>query len=220
MEYLKLDEALKKLFPDLYVQVIKIKEVSVKRENPKLESYKEEVFQEIREKYRLEALKEDPIFRAYRDFFWKLGIDPTKNRPAAEALIRRILRGKPIPKINTLVDAYNLVSIKTAVPIACFDAALLEGKPFMREAKPGEKFLGIGMDKPVTLMGGEAVMQDDKRLIAIYPYRDADHSKVTEKTRNALMAICGAPGITKETLNNAASLAEEIIPRFCGGKVE
>jgi len=174
MEYLTIDEALQDRFPGLAAQIIRFKGVNVKRESPELEEYKQEVYKETQAKWEVEKLRDDPEFRAYRDFFWKLGIDPTKNRPAAEALIRRVLRDNPIPLISTWVDAYNLVSITTAIPIASFDIDLLEGDLLMREAKAGEQFLGIAMKEPVTLSGGEAVIQDDKHLVAIYPYRDAD----------------------------------------------
>ncbi len=220
MEYIELHPSLQTRFPDLAAQIIRFKGITVKREDPKLEEYKLEVTKATQAKWELDKLRDDPEFRAYRDFFWKLGIDPTKNRPAAEALIRRVLSDRPIPKINTWVDAYNLVSINTAIPIASFDSDLLEGNLLMREAKAGEEFLGIGMDKPVTLGGGEAVIQDDKRLVAIYPYRDADHSKVSQRTKNVLMLLCGAPGITKEKLNSSALEAGKVLPRFCGGTVE
>lgn len=220
MDYLEIDSALQTRFPGLAAQIVNFRDISIKRETPELETYKLDVFKETQEKWEVEKLRDDPEFRAYRDFFWKLNIDPTKNRPAAEALIRRVLRDKPIPKINTWVDAYNLVSINTAIPIASFDADLVVGTPWMREAKQGEEFLGIAMDKPMTLSGGEAVIQDDERLIAIYPYRDADYSKVTINTKNVLMLMCGAPGIAKDKLNSAASEAKHVLTRFCGGRVE
>ena len=220
MEFLEIDETLQDRFPGLAAQIIRFHDVSVKRENSELEEYKLDVYKGTQNNWEVEKLRDDPEFRAYRDFFWKLGIDPTKNRPAAEALIRRVLRDRPIPKINTWVDAYNLVSITTAVPIASFDSDLLEGNLLMREAKAGETFLGIAMDKPVVLSGGEAVIQDDKRLVAIYPYRDADYSKVSQDTKNVLMLMCGAPGITRTTLNASAKEAMTVIPRFCGGTVD
>lgn len=220
MDYLKLHSSLETRFPGLAAQVLRFKGISVKREDPRLEEYKLEVIKMIQARWEVEKLRDDPEFRAYRDFFWKLGIDPTKNRPAAEALIRRVLRDSPIPKINTWVDAYNLVSINTAVPIASFDSDLLEGELLMREAEAGEEFLGIAMDKPITLSGGEAVIEDESRLVAIYPYRDADHSKVTPKTKNVLMLMCGAPGISIEKLNSSAVEAKKILPLFCGGTVE
>lgn len=220
MEYLEIDIHLQKRFPGLAAQIVRFKDVNVKLEDPLLEECKNKVFEEVPNRWNIEELRDDHIFRAYRDFFWKLGIDPTKNRPASEALIRRVLRGRVIPKINTWVDSYNLVSILTAVPIASFDLDLLEGELLMRDAEYGEEFLGIGMDKPVILSGGEAVIQDDKRLVAIYPYRDADYSKVTLKTKKVLMLMCGAPNITKDKLEESAKEARRTLPRFCGGKVE
>jgi len=219
-EYIKLSLELRERFPGLAAQIVRFEGVTVARESPKLERYKTEVAERVRERWDVEELREHPTFRAYRDFFWKMDIDPTKTRPAAEALIRRVLRGNPIPKINTWVDAYNLVSMESAIPVASFDADLLEGPLLMREAEEGEEFLGIGMKKPVVLSGGEAVIEDGMRLAAIYPYRDADHSKVTMKTRRVLMLMCGAPGITLEELEDSAALARRVLPRFCGGTLE
>ncbi|HUV34767.1 MAG TPA: phenylalanine--tRNA ligase beta subunit-related protein [Candidatus Desulfaltia sp.] len=218
--YLRLDPRLRERFPDLNAEIIHFRGVQVERQDQRLEEYKDMVALRLKERWNLDQLREDPVFRAYRDFFWRLGIDPTKNRPAAEALIRRVLRDSPIPRINTWVDAYNLVSMETAIPIASFDADLLGGELLMREATTGEEFTGIGMEKPVTLTGGEAVIEDGDRLVAIYPYRDADHSKVTFKTVNVLMLMCGSPGITLDTLSQASSVARDVLPRFCGGRAE
>jgi DNA/RNA-binding domain of Phe-tRNA-synthetase-like protein len=218
-EYLKISNPLKKRYPGLDAQIIHFKNINVQKYNPKLEEYKKQVAEEVKAKWTLDDLREHPIFRAYRDFFWSLKIDPTKNRPSAEALIRRVLRDRNIPQINTWVDSYNLASMKTAIPIASFDIDLLEGKLFMREAEKGEEFLGIGMEKPVTLSGGEAVIEDSKRLVAIYPYRDADYCKVILSTKNVLMLMCGALGINQEKLNEASEIATAIVNRFCGGAV-
>ncbi len=216
-EYIRLSHGLRERFPGLAAQIVRFTGVTVARESPELEQYKKEVAERVRERWDVEELREHPTFRAYRDFFWKMDIDPTKTRPAAEALIRRVLRGNPIPRINTWVDAYNLVSMESAIPVASFDTGLLEGPLLMRMAEEGEEFLGIGMKKPVTLSGGEAVIEDGARLAAIYPYRDADYSKVTMKTSGVLMLMCGAPGITLEDLEESATLARRVLPRFCGG---
>jgi DNA/RNA-binding domain of Phe-tRNA-synthetase-like protein len=53
----------------------------------------------------------------------------------------------------------------------------------MRFATQGEKILGIGMKKLMELQGGEIVVSDENKLVAVYPYRDADNTKVTEKTK-------------------------------------
>jgi len=216
--YLRLDPRLRGRFPDLNAEIIVFRDVHVRQRDAELEQYKIEVAGRLKARWSLDQLRDDPLFRAYRDFFWRLGVDPTKNRPAAEALIRRVLRDSPIPRINTWVDAYNLVSMETAIPVASFDADKLRGELIMREAEAGEPFTGIGMDKPMTLAGGEAVIQDDEALVAVYPYRDADHSKVSLETENVLMLMCGAPGVAMETLSRASHVAREVLPRFCGGR--
>lgn len=215
---LKIDVQLKTRFPELKVLTCEIEGVKVEKRNVELEKFQNEITKQVREQYDLESLKNLSTFRAYRDFFWRVGIDPTKNRPAAEALIRRILGGKTIPSINTLVDAYNLASIKTEIALAAFDADKLKGDLLMRFAEKGEEFLGIGMKKPMLLKGGEIVVSDGEKLVAMYPYRDADSTKITEKTKNVVLLVCGVPSIGEEKLQNAARVALEIITRFCGGE--
>jgi DNA/RNA-binding domain of Phe-tRNA-synthetase-like protein len=215
-----ISQDLERFFPDLKVLVFSVKDVRVVRRNDELEEFKESVFRDVKQRYSLETIKDVPVFRAYRDFFWKIGIDPTKNRPAAEALIRRILAGKPLPSINTLVDAYDLASIKSEVALAAFDIYKLKDKLRMRFALKGETFLGIGMDKPMSLNGGEVVVSDSERLVALYPHRDADFSKVTEETNNVVMLVCGVPGISLEILLKARQVAVEYIARFCDGRIE
>lgn len=204
-------------FTGLQALLAYIRGVKVEKQSIELEDFREKIIKEVKEKYDIESLKDVPILRAYRDFFWRVGIDPTKVRPAAEALIRRIIGGKSIPSINNIVDAYNLASIETEIALAAFDGDKIQGNLIMRFAKKDEKFLGIGMEEPKELQGVEIVVSDDVKLVAIYPYRDADESKLNEKTRNVLLMICGVPGISKDSLMNAKDIAIEYITKFCGG---
>jgi DNA/RNA-binding domain of Phe-tRNA-synthetase-like protein len=212
---LKIESELSTRFLDLNALPFQVNNVKIRKKDPELEIFKLEIMKQVRNEYDLDDVKDHPTFRAYRDFFWRIGIDPTKIRPAAEALIRRILAGKTLPCINTLVDAYNLASVKSRIALATFDANKLEGTLVMRFAEKGEQFYGIGMEKPLILKGGEIVVSDCEKLIAVYPYRDADNTKVTQKTKNILFVVCGVPGITKETLKNASWVALKYINRFC-----
>jgi DNA/RNA-binding domain of Phe-tRNA-synthetase-like protein len=214
----EIDPRLADRFPGLRVVIGYIDGVKVQRTDANLEKFKDEVLAEVKKKYDLESLKDVAIFRAYRDFFWKVGIDPTKIRPAAEALIRRILGGKQIPTINTVVDSYNMASIKTEIALAAFNRDELKGSLLMRTAENGERFLGIGMSEPMELNGGEVVIADEEKLVAVYPYRDAEKSKVSEATRNLLILVCGVPGINEQHLMNAGKVALELVTRFCGGE--
>jgi DNA/RNA-binding domain of Phe-tRNA-synthetase-like protein len=215
---LKIDAKLKARFPDLTAHILQVKGVKIQKRDAELEQFKVEVIKQVRKEYSLDALKDQPVFRAYRDFFWRVGIDPTKNRPAAEALIRRILGGRMVPRINTLVDAYNLASIKSRIALATFDTDKLNGNLLMKFAEEGEQFVGIGMEKTLVLKGGEIVISDEEKLVAVYPYRDADNTKVTERTKNITIIVCGAPGINEQTLENASHVTLEYVMRFCDGE--
>ena len=212
---IEIDASLKRTREGLSVHEIDIEGLSITRETPELNDFKNEVASKVRNVYDLEKLKDVETIRKYRDFFWRLGIDPTKIRPASEALIRRILQGKDLPKINTAVDAYNLVSIETHIAIGAFDDALLKGRLLMRTAEEGENFLGIGMKEAKVLKGREIVISDEEKLIAIYPYRDADNTKVTDKTESICILSCGVPGVEMEQLRRGSLLTKEYFEKFC-----
>ena len=214
---LEIQPNLRDRFPGLRVMEEYVDGVTVEESGVELQEFKEAICGEVNRKYSLESLKDVSIFRSYRDFFWKVGIDPTKTRPAAEALVRRILGGKPIPLINNVVDSYNLASIKTEVALAAFNRDELRGRLLMRTAESGERFHGIGMNEPVELSGNEVVISDEEKLVAIYPYRDAEKSKVTAGAKNLLILVCGVPGVDDKCMNEAGKVALEFVTRFCGG---
>ncbi len=212
-----IDQVIKLKFPDLDVRLKEVEGLAIKETSDALQEFKSRIIKETEGTYDLETLKDDPYFRKYRDFFWKIDIDPTKIRPSSEALIRRILQGKQIPRINTAVDAYNFASIKSGVPLAAFDSRRLKGELSMRFATSGEEFLGIGMKEPKALTGKEIVIEDGEKLIAIYPYRDADESKVTLETTEILLMSCGVPGVEAQKLEDAANLAAGYLVEYCRG---
>lgn len=212
-----IDKAVKESYPDLSVLCSSIADVVVEPDSKKLRGLEKQILVRLRSRYTLETLKDNTVFRAYRDFFWRIGIDPTKIRPAGEALVRRVLRGKRIPMINTLVDAYNLASLETGIALAAFDRDQITGPMLLRFSKMGEEFLGIGMNSPYVLEGGEVVISDRDGILAIYPYRDAERSKIQFTTQSIIVLACGVPGIDPDLLNKALSISVEYITKFCKG---
>ncbi len=210
-----MDEVVADAYPGLELVPVVVEGLDVVREREDLEAHKRRLEEEVRASGTADAIKDEPLVRAYRDFFWSLGIDPTKTRPAAEALVRRIARGRPLPTINTAVDAYNLASVESRVAFAAFDTAALHGDLVMRYAREGEAFMGIGMDRPRVLAGRELVIDDGEELVAIYPYRDADASKLTLETTATLCLGCGVPGMDGDVLRGATDLAVGYLRRYC-----
>jgi DNA/RNA-binding domain of Phe-tRNA-synthetase-like protein len=207
-------------FRKLQIGIGIINKVHVEKENQTIKALKKVVYEEVRAKYKIETLKDNETVRAYRDFYWKLGIDPTKTRPAGEALLRRVLHGDELPTISTAVDAYNLASMKTIVPISGFDKEKLNQPFVIRFAENDEAFTGIGMTKPLTLTDNMLVLADQKQILCIYPYRDSDFTKITEKTRNVLIVAYGAPGISEWQLKEAVETTLSYIKQVAGGEIE
>jgi DNA/RNA-binding domain of Phe-tRNA-synthetase-like protein len=206
-------------FPDLAVCVGIISGIRNEKSNNQLSQLKKRIYEDVRANHDVGTLKDNLTVRAYRDFYWKLNIDPTKTRPSGEALLRRVLNGNELPNISSAVDAYNLASMQTAVPISGFDRDLLNPPFHIRFAK-NEAFIGIGMNKPILLNEKMLVLTDEKRVLCIYPYRDCDQTKITLDTRNAVMVGYGAPGITCEGLKESLEKTLEYIRCVSGGEVE
>lgn len=81
----------------------------------------------IRSSGKLEDINKFLPIQATRQAYKRLGKDPNRYRPSAEALRRRIFRDLPLYKIDTLVDIINLLSIQSGYSIGGFDAAKIDG---------------------------------------------------------------------------------------------
>ncbi len=210
------EQALKEKFGLAACEVL-INGIEVKKSGGEFEEFEKEKFEELRKNYTLEALKDNPLIRCYRDFYWRIGIDPTKQRPSAEALVRRVLAGRDIPSINNLVYSYNLASILTLVPMGAYDAAKLKGELGIRYSNE-EGFTGIGGVSYKT--NNEIVIADEEKLLCIYPYRDSELTKVTEATGSVIIVLCGVKGVSQGYLEDSARVTLELVTRFCGGEGE
>ncbi len=152
------------------------------------------IIDQIKHKYDLSSLTNDPIIQAFRKFFWAQKIDPTKERVSSEALVRRILSGKGLPNIHPIVDIYNLFSAKYLIPISGFDRTSITGNIFVRFAEHNEEFVEIGGKKEL-LLGREVVLSDETKILSIYAHKDSEYSKIKENTKSYVFVLYGVPGI-------------------------
>jgi DNA/RNA-binding domain of Phe-tRNA-synthetase-like protein len=81
-----------------------------------------------------------------RALYRRFGVDPTRHRPSSEALLRRVRRGSGLPRVNSLVDVANVVSLRLQVPVGLYDLALVEGRLELRLGMDGESYPGIGKE--------------------------------------------------------------------------
>ena len=172
---------------------------------------------EVRNKYKIDELKNNKIIRIYRDFYWKvIGIDPTKQRPAQEALLRRVLRGEPLPRINPAVDIGNIASIKWLLPVGLYDIDKIGSNSLELRWSRGELFRPIG-GKPVQV-SGQIILAAGDTVLHVYPYRDSELTKVDENTKNILIIIAGLKEIYDDMLIECSRFISESYEKLLGGK--
>lgn len=83
-----------------------------------------------------------------RALYKRFGIDPTRVRPSSEALLRRLKKGEPLPRVNSLVDVANALSVQLQVPVGLYDLDKVKGDELVvRLGAEGESYTGIGKEK-------------------------------------------------------------------------
>ncbi len=158
----------------------------------------------------LESLKFNAVVRAYRDFYWRIGIDPTKVRPSSEALVRRVLRGN-FPRIDPVVDAGNIASAETLVPIGIYDVHKVKLPLTLTLSVGGEVFLPIGGDSEVLRAGVPILKDSTGKVVHLYPHRDSRESMVTSNTEEIIIVAAGVPNVSLDLLKKAAERTAEIL---------
>ena len=150
---------------------------------------------------------------ATRNTYKKLGKDPNRYRPSAEALRRRILKGNELYKINTLVDAINLISLKTGYSIGGFDANLIEGDLELGVGQKDEQFEAIA--RGFLNIEGLPVYRDSIGGIGT-PTSDEERTKIGLETNNLLMLLNAYSG--REGLEEAVDYARYVLEEYVGAK--
>lgn len=205
-------------FPDLSLATAMVKGVKVEKTLSPITEFIVKTVKNLRGRFTMDSIRNNSIVRAYRDFYWRLGVDPTKQRPASEALLRRVVKGLNLPSINNVVDACNLASIETLVPIGLYDYDKIEGGLTLRFARNGEVFKPIG-GRDEVLTSNQIVLADNVKILHVYPFRDSRDTMITESTRNVLIVSCGAPKVPIELTIEAAVKTSRYIQLFAGGFV-
>ncbi len=117
-----------------------------------------------------------------RALYRRFGQDPTRHRPSSEALLRRVRRGEPLPRVNSLVDVANVVSLRLQVPVGLYDLEKVQGQLRLRLGRPGESYAGIG--KETVNVAGRLCVADDLGACG-NPSSDSARTMITTDTGEA-----------------------------------
>ena len=162
-----------------------------------------------------ESLKDISAIAATRRVYKACGKDPSRYRPSSEALIRRLLQGKKLYQIDTLVDLINLASIKYGYSIGGFDGDKFDGDTLtLGVGREGEPYEGIG--RGMLNIAGLPVYRDHTGGVGT-PTSDNERTKMGLQTRHLVALVNGYDG-NEQNVRATAELIIELVNRFCNGQ--
>jgi len=149
-----------------------------------------------------------------REMYRRIGLDPTKTRPSNESLLRRVRRGDPFPRVNSLVDAVNLCSLQCQLPYGVYDRAALTGSLTLRLGREGEGYAGIRKD--TVHVSGRVTVADAAGPFG-NPTSDSARAMVTTATRDALVVVYAPLTTAPAAMARVLDLTAARIAAACGG---
>jgi DNA/RNA-binding domain of Phe-tRNA-synthetase-like protein len=165
----------------------------------------------IRQSLSFEAIKDQRQVAATRKMYSLCGKDPSRYRPSAEALMRRIVKGQDLYQINTLVDIINLVSLQTGFSIGGFDVSYIEGTVELGIGRADETYNGIG--RGLLNIENLPVLRDVKGPIG-NPTSDEERTAIRPETTHILWIIYAFAGTV--SLQDAMDYACDLLKLHAG----
>lgn len=217
----KIDIQIFEKFPGLNVGVLFCKNINN-------EGVSEEVIKLIRERegkiksqLNPETLSQNPKINVWREAYRAFGAKPKKYKSSVESLYRRTLKGEELRHINKIVDIYNYISLKHMLPAGGEDLDRVQGDIHLTIAEKNEpSVLLLGDIEARPPHEDEIIYKDEISAICrIFNWREADRTKFTEETKNAVLVIEGLPPIIKEDVERILEETRQLVERFCGGKI-
>jgi DNA/RNA-binding domain of Phe-tRNA-synthetase-like protein len=188
--------------------------VSVKEHDPALAAEIEAAGAELRSRFGGGPSGEVPGASDARSLYKALGLDPTKTRPSNEALARRVLKGEALYRVNTLVDALNLCSLRYQLPFGLYDLARLRPPVVLRKGRAGESYEGIR--KGTVNVEDRPTLADEDGAFG-NPTSDSARTMITLQTTSALVTFYAPAGYSVPRLRQVVDGTQAALRKACGG---
>lgn len=158
----------------------------------------------------LENLSSCPEVAGWRQVFGSMGVKPSKYRCSLEALLRRVLKENALWTVNSVVDLYNCVSVRTLFPMGAFDLEKVKGDIELRFGREGENFSPLGKGDEETVSCEHVVYADSEKVCCwLWNHRDSRLVGLDETSRRAVFFVDRAFSPTTFTMEDALQALEE-----------
>ena len=152
---------------------------------------------------------------AIRTMYKRVGIDPTKRRPSSEALLRRVRKGEPLPRINSMVDVCNWCSLEFQLPYGLYDADRIDGDVVLRLGTEGESYAGIRKDD--VHVAGRITLADSAGPFG-NPTSDSERTMVTTSTARALVVVYAPREVDARRLDHVLEVTARRMGEHTGAR--
>lgn len=158
-----------------------------------------------------------PEIAPWRAAYAAFGVKPSKFRSSIEGLLRSAASGR-LGSVNPLVDLYNVISLRHRTPVGGEDLATIDGPLRLTRAEGGEHFLTIGATEEQPPLPGEVIWRDDiGGVCRCFNWREADRTKLTSATTDAVLVIESVVPDGESTVRAACDDLAALITQHLGG---
>ena len=184
--------------------------VKIKPSDQAIKDLSEEVVEQVGSRGNVEEISSHPVIKSTKEAYRKLGKDPSRYRPSAEALTRRVTQGKGLYKINNVVDVLNIISLQSGFSIGGYDLDKINGDIMFGKGKADEPYEAIGRG---TLNIENLPLFRDTTGAFGSPTSDSVRTMVSDTTSNFLMVIIDftSDASLESTLDQSKSWYEKYV---------
>jgi DNA/RNA-binding domain of Phe-tRNA-synthetase-like protein len=221
MPKFRVDESIFNVFPDVILGIIIARNINNSGERAEIISALRQEEAKTVERFAAISISEHPQIAPWREAYRKFGAKPKDYPSSVENLIKRVSKGYSLPHINLLVDIYNGISLGHIVPVGGEDLDKIEGDiqlVFANDHETAIRLLGEREERAPK--PGEVIYKDNSGAICRrWNWKEADRTKFTDATKNAVIVIEGLPPVFRIQIENIVMELSAMIAEYCGGTI-
>jgi DNA/RNA-binding domain of Phe-tRNA-synthetase-like protein len=205
------------LFPDACIGMVGVHGIDNRVDDPEIEPMLQVEVERAANHLGDDEIGSHPAVAPWRSAYAAFGVKPSKYRSSIESLLRSAKAGR-VRSINPLVDLYNLISLRHLLPCGGEDLTAIQGDIHLTRAAGNEPFVPLGGTENEPPPRGAVIYRDDAGVIcSCWNWREADRTKLTESTTDALLVIEAVPPLTRQALQIACDDLAALVTRHLGG---
>lgn len=157
---------------------------------------------------------------AWADTYRRFGARPNRTPCSAQALRKRVLKDGMLPAINPVVDLYNAVSLRFAVPVGGENLSAYVGTPRLTVANGTEAFDTVANGSPVIEHPepGEVIWRDDLGVTCRrWNWRQGTRTRIDGDEQSMWFVLERLGPMPMDALSEAGNMLEQGLAQLMPG---